>query len=270
MPAYQSESWIVNAVNSVLGQTHRNWELIIVADDLVDYRKVLAQYNITDSRIDYLSTKMVQAGPNVARNIGLSAAQGDWIAPLDTDDIYYPDRLEKLLIAGEQTGLSLDNVYVCRGKSYEEKSKIYHRASGNFYFSDFKQSLAPLLLLFRRDLISQGWDEDIIRGADTIFNLRGLERAGYAVYLQDALHEYRVHNASMCHAPGSDTLFIDAYAHTLHRLQRDGLGFRTNEFLREVIDMIAEKQQINEDYNRAVNEGFEGNYQEFVQAREYR
>ena len=263
-PAYNAKSFICNAVESVLNQTHSHWELLIVSDDGVDYQQHLRTHNIQDDRIRFFSTNARQSGPNVGRNVGLSAAKGNWIAPLDADDIYYPTRLEKLLRAAQATGLALDNVWVTSGKDYTEKELVLDVAPGQFGFTEFERSLVPLLLLFRKDLISRGWDEDVIRGADTLFNLRALEKAGYAVLVDEALHEYRVHNASMCHAPGSDQLFIEAYQHTLARLLSDGLGFETDSFRNKVIHMIAEKERINSEFNQAIEQGYTGNYQEFV------
>ena len=263
-PAYQAEAFIHLAVKSVLAQSHANWELIIVSDDQQDYAQILRERGYSHPRFRFFTTGSIATGPNVARNIGLENAKGDWIAPLDADDIYYPRRLEKLIEAGRETGLSLDNAFITSGKNFAEKERVLNQASNQFGFQDFKKSLVPLLFLFDRNLVSQGWDEDIKRGADTLFNLRGIEAAGYAVLVDEPLHEYRVHNTSMCHAPGSDKLFIEAYRYTLERLKTDGLGFSTESFKSAVIQLITSKERINSEFNRAIENGFEGNYQDFV------
>ncbi len=265
MPAFRAEACIADAVHSLLAQSHTDWELLVVADDNADYRLVLLSSGIDDSRIRYYSTDAIQSGPNVARNVGLKHARGEWIAPLDADDVYYPNRLTYLIAAASETGLALDNVNVV-GDGVADSLALNGPSKTHFSLADVKSSLVPLLFLFHYRHIKQGWDEDVVRGADTLFNLRALENAGRAGYLSEALHEYRVHNQSMCHAEGAEGLFQQAYRYTLMRLREDGLGFADEKFRRQVIDMIEEKQMINQAFAEAVNEGFDSNYQSFVQA----
>lgn len=268
MPAFRAEDCIANAVTSVLSQTHSAWEIIVIADDETDYRSVLLSHGISDSRIRYFSSGAIQSGPNFARNVGLKHARGEWIAPLDADDVYYPKRLTCLIDAARDTGLSLDNVNVV-GECVADGLVLKSPSKKHFGLENVKSSLVPLLFLFHHRHIKQGWDVDVVRGADTLFNLRALESAGSAVYLGEAHHEYRVHNQSMCHADGSELLFQDAYRHTLKRLHDDGLGFRDEEFRLRVIAMIEEKQMINQAFAEAIEQGFEGNYQSFVQTSAY-
>lgn len=265
-PAYRAERMIGEAVTSVLKQTHTHWQMFIIADDHTDYQKILRHQNINDERIHFLRTSSIQSGPNIARNLGLAKASGDWIAPLDADDVYYPERLQKLIAAAEKTGLALDNVKIV-GENITSRNVLDTKQEEPFGFDEFKNSLVPLLLLFNKRHIHHGWDEDIIRGADTMFNLRALESAGYAGFVAEPYHEYRVHNQSMCHAEGSEDLFHTAYKHTLTRLKGDGLGFQTQSFCQQVIDMIEVKQRINAAFDQAVQNGYSGNYQSFVKAQ---
>lgn len=263
-PAYHAEATIAEAVKSVLAQTHSQWEMLIVADDHQDYQQILAQQGVRDERLHFYSTNRAQCGPNVARNIALAQIRGDWIAPLDADDIYSPERLARLLEAAKPAGLALDNVRVV-GQNVRAYTALNIDATDVFGFSHVKSSLVPLLFLFHSRHVHCGWDEDVSRGADTLFNLRGLESAGCACFLSEALHEYRVHDKSMCHAPGAENIFQEAYAHTIKRLREDGLGFQTPQYREQVARMLEEKRQINQDFARAVEHGYEGNYQSFVQ-----
>ncbi len=266
MPAYQAQSHICDAVSSVLRQSEENWELIIIADDQFEYKPLIESTVKIDDRVRFCSTEKVQSGPNHARNIGLSLAQGNWIAPLDADDIYYPSRLHRLLaLAKAHSGLALDNINLMGADIEQHQNPVIRDViDGPFTFNEFKKSLVPLLFLFHRELIRSGWDEDVIRGADTLFNLRALECAGSAAYEPVPLHEYRVHNQSMCHAEGAEQLFERAYQHTLQRLREDGLGFTSAVFKREVVSLIEEKQKLNQEFNQAIVNGYAGNYQEYV------
>ena len=93
MPSYNTEKYIVDSIDSVLKQTYTNWELIIVDDCSTDNtEKVVASYN--DERIKFIK-KEVNSGAGESRNIALREAKGKWIAFLDSDDTWLPEKLEK-------------------------------------------------------------------------------------------------------------------------------------------------------------------------------
>jgi len=94
MPAYNSEAFIPEAIESVIGQTYTNWELIIVDDGSTDNTsQIVAGYKEADNRIRYFFQN--NSGPAVARNKGIKESRGKYIAFLDSDDIWYLDKLEK-------------------------------------------------------------------------------------------------------------------------------------------------------------------------------
>ena len=264
-PAFQAEAFIYRCVSSVLAQTYVDWEMLIVADDRVDYQALLRKRGIYDPRVRFLSSKKYQSGPNAARNIALQAARGQWIAPLDADDIFYRERLEHLYRAAQETGLSLDNGYVVQENQSANPQLIFEAAlSHQFSFANFRQSRIPLLFLFYRGLIVQGWDVDVERGSDTLFNLRALEAAGYARFVARPLHEYWVHGQSVCHCPCAAEKFDLAYLYAIGRLNSDGLGFHSSQYREQVAELLREKMQINRLFESALRKGFTGNYQQFI------
>lgn len=93
MPSYNTGGYIKKSVESVLAQTYENWELIIVDDCSTDNTdEVLAQ--LSDPRIRYLKNEK-NSGAAVSRNKALREAKGRWIAFLDSDDLWVPEKLEK-------------------------------------------------------------------------------------------------------------------------------------------------------------------------------
>ena len=93
MPSYNTGAYIKESIDSVLNQTYTNWELIIVDDCSNDNTDdIVASFN--DERIRYLKNEK-NSGAAVSRNRALHDAQGKWIAFLDSDDLWYPEKLER-------------------------------------------------------------------------------------------------------------------------------------------------------------------------------
>jgi glycosyltransferase involved in cell wall biosynthesis len=99
-PTYNREKFLPAAIDSVLKQTYKNFELIIVDDGSTDNTPTLmTTYLGKDSRIKYLQQK--NQGQSVARNYALSVANGDFICFLDSDNYWPEDKLEKSIRAFE-------------------------------------------------------------------------------------------------------------------------------------------------------------------------
>ena len=95
MPAYNAGKYIGRAIESVLAQTYENWELVIVDDCSTDNTyEIAASYK--DPRIRILRHEQ-NMGVGLSRNDALSASSGQWVAVLDADDEWLPERLERLI-----------------------------------------------------------------------------------------------------------------------------------------------------------------------------
>ena len=94
-PSYNSEKYISETIESVLDQTYQEWEMIIV-DDLSsdDSLQIIEHYAKKDSRIKVIRSKQ-NMGPAHARNRAIKEAKGRYIAFLDSDDVWFPKKLEK-------------------------------------------------------------------------------------------------------------------------------------------------------------------------------
>ena len=96
VPCYNSQAYIKQAIDSVRAQIYSDWELIIVDDCSTDNSAAIIQeYIRNDSRIKYLKTEKPSGSPTLPRNMGIKAAEGRFIAFLDSDDAWLPDKLEK-------------------------------------------------------------------------------------------------------------------------------------------------------------------------------
>jgi glycosyltransferase involved in cell wall biosynthesis len=89
IPFYNGVDWLCEAVQSVLDQTYKNFEIIVVNDGSPENDKIFL--NQFGEKIIYIKTK--NQGPAAARNLGIDKANGDYIAFLDSDDLWYPEKL---------------------------------------------------------------------------------------------------------------------------------------------------------------------------------
>ena len=107
MPSYRSEPFLAQAVESVVAQTVTDWELLILDDQSPDGAWEIAQsYAQRDPRIHCLRSEE-NLGVAETRNRGIESARGEWIAFLDSDDIWHDEKLEKQLDVAKRTGAGL-------------------------------------------------------------------------------------------------------------------------------------------------------------------
>lgn len=91
VPVYNGAAYIGEALNSILGQTLRPFEVIVVDDGSTDSTaEIVAEYHQT---VSYVYQE--NAGPAAARNRGIALARGDFLAFLDADDVWHPEKLAR-------------------------------------------------------------------------------------------------------------------------------------------------------------------------------
>lgn len=125
IPAYNAERWISETLRSVQAQTYQNLEIIVVDDDSPDgLARIVRDMAADDARIRLVRKE--NGGVSAARNTGIEEARGDLIAPVDADDIWYPEKIEKqvgrFLAAKSGEGVRLGLVY-CWSQSIDESGR---------------------------------------------------------------------------------------------------------------------------------------------------
>lgn len=109
MPAYNAEKYIEQAIQSVLQQTYTDWELIVIDDGSSDNTvTILSKLAELDSRIVFLQNEE-NRGVSHTRNRAVLLAKGEWIAFLDSDDLWEPNKLEKQIALSNK----YPNMVVC-------------------------------------------------------------------------------------------------------------------------------------------------------------
>jgi len=91
--AQNREQKLLRAVNSVIGQTFKDWELLIIADGCLETMKIITKF-IEDDRVSVMMIDHVKLWSGRPRNTGILNANGDWIVYLDIDDVYGENHLK--------------------------------------------------------------------------------------------------------------------------------------------------------------------------------
>lgn len=188
-PCYNSASFIVQAMDSVLAQTFEDWEMLIADDCSTDDSAAIVQeYARQDSRIRYYRTDSPSGGPSIPRNIGLEHARGEYIAFLDSDDLWLPEKLKEQL--SFLVTHKLDFVYSDYEKitwKGERKNRVIHaRAVSSFWDTIESNDIPCLTVLIRSSVIGNTRFKHIPK-EDYVFWLDIL-RQGYKAYNTGKIH----------------------------------------------------------------------------------
>ena len=186
VPVHNKAPHVGRAIESVLAQTHKNFELIIIDDASSDgSRQVIDSY--TDSRIRVLSRDIPGPGGYAARNLGVQEAQNQWVAFLDADDAWQPDHLARCaeIIDQEPTVEFIGAGFIYRDANGEVLKVRGHTDAAPYQWADFGQILTdmsfcvPSVVIQKQLLTAVGGFPagKMTRGGDIDTWLRVMEKA---------------------------------------------------------------------------------------------
>jgi len=193
IPAYNSADYTVETVASVLAQTYKNYEVIVVDDGSSDHtREALEQFS---EQITYIYKE--NGGACSARNVGIRHARGEYLACLDCDDLWLPDKLQcsvAKLDAEKELALVFTSCYLIDKDSHVIGKTNYKVNLDNTYVRLLKENyiVAPTVVMRRSCLDQVGlFDESIFIPADWDLWLR-LARDFPIGYIDKSLSKYRM------------------------------------------------------------------------------
>lgn len=194
IPVYNSEKFIRDAIDSVLNQTYRDFEIIVADDGSTDSTtEILKEY---DDKIRWKSQE--NKGPASAKNFGISMAKGKYITFLDSDDVFMPDRLEQqvdYLNKHPAVGLVYSDYYQIDEKG--ETTRLISHSKENA--SLIQQNYVPTSgVMCRRECIDTlgAFDENLGSNYDWDMWLRISEK--YPIYcIPKPLFKYKVHGGNI-------------------------------------------------------------------------
>lgn len=200
MPSWNTGNFIAESIQSVINQTYKNWELIIVDDCSTDNTDEVVSF-YKDQRIKYLKNEK-NSGAAITRNKALREAQGEWIAFLDSDDLWAPEKLEHQINFMKNNGYNLSfteyekideeskplNVYVS-GPEMVNKRKMY-----NYDY------IGQLTMMYSTKAFGLIQIKDIKKNNDYAIRLQLYKKDGTCAYLlKENLAKYRVRKVSISH-----------------------------------------------------------------------
>jgi glycosyltransferase involved in cell wall biosynthesis len=207
IPAYNEAATVERTISSVRNQTYSNLEVLVVDDGSTDQTAALVQSMAdVDHRIRLLQKS--NGGLVSARNYGIAHAGGEFIAPVDADDLWHPDKIKKQMAVMRDRGDRVGLVY-CWSRAIDERDRVLFDITpcifrGNVYTAlilrNFMSSGTPLV---RRRCVEEvgGYDATLSsRGAtcceDLKFNLEVAERYDFDL-VPEFLVAYRIRAGSM-------------------------------------------------------------------------
>lgn len=201
MPAYNCVDYISESIKSVQNQSYRNWELIVADDNSTDGTvDAVRSMAADDNRIHLLETD-INLGPAAARNRAINAAQGDYIAFLDSDDIWwYPDKLSRQISFMEQMGY--DFTYTAYEKINErgEHMGVVISAPKSVNYSSMLYQGDPignLTVVYNAEKLGKFYVPDIKKRNDFALWLKIMHDCDRAYGLDEVLASYRVRAGSV-------------------------------------------------------------------------
>lgn len=197
MPSYNTGRFIKETIESVLAQSYPTWELIIVDDcSTDDTDDVVSQY-LADERIRYIKND-TNSGAAVSRNRALREAKGKWIAFLDSDDLWEPDKLQKQISFMRDNGyhfsytnyIEIDEESKANGKSVTGPKRISKHGMYNYCW------MGCLTVMYDADTVGLIQIADIKKNNDYAMWLKVCKKAN-CYLLNETLARYRKRSGSI-------------------------------------------------------------------------
>ena len=235
MPFYNTQGYIEQAIRSLMSQSFSSWELLAIDSSSSDYSsKIVERLQGEDSRIRLFNEP--RRGVSYARNLGLRLARGEYIAFIDSDDLYLPAKLESQVrfmrehqnltccftahLRADQDGNLRRVLLDARSERLLSTSSLEYFLLGPFY--------SPLLLntaILRRSAIGCiMFDTGLRRGEDWDFLLRVL-KGRICGYIGEPLYIYRIRRGSITNSDSSQWYSFDSRVKIYSRLLAEAPSF---------------------------------------------
>ena len=219
MPAYNCEKYIKQSIASVIAQTYSNWELIVVDDCSTDNTiDIIRSFN--DDRICFQNNEC-NYGAAVTRNKAIALAKGEWIAFLDSDDLWEPSKIEEQIAFMKEHGYAFSYTdyriqlngewlpYIVTGPNIVTKRKLY-----NYNY------MSTITIMYNATSIGKIEVADLKKGNDYAMWLQVINKAN-CYRLPKCLSYYIKHDNSL--SSGSKMRLISRHYKIFRIAQKNGI-----------------------------------------------
>jgi glycosyltransferase involved in cell wall biosynthesis/nucleoside-diphosphate-sugar epimerase len=249
MPCYNAEDYIAQSINSVINQSYILWELIVIDDFSKDSsRSIVQEISAYDSRIKLICQES-NKGAGAARNVGVNSAKGQYIAFLDSDDLWEPNKLETQVNFMKDNGIN----FTCSDYAViDENSNLTGevRKAKIFYDYDILLKHCPgnSTIMYDSGQLGKFFIPPIRRRNDYLMWLQVIKKSGSLIGISSVLSKYRIHSAGISYnkfplikyhyniyhkiekLPFWKTYYLIAYWTARTLLKKITKGLRKNEF----------------------------------------
>lgn len=205
VPVYNSESVITRCVESILGQTYTDIEVMLLNDGSTDNSlSVCRSLEKRDVRVRVYTHE--NRGVSYTRTLGITLARGEYIQFVDSDDYIAPEMVEKLV---EKMQIEDADMVICGCTEYHEdheytilpdvEGKVRVKNLSFAYPSLFKKSIlnSPCNKLYKKQYIRSYFPENLSLGEDLLFNLEYIRQIETIYFLKESLYYYIIRKNSL-------------------------------------------------------------------------
>jgi len=218
IPVYNGEQFIREAIDSVLAQTYRPIEIIVVDDGSQDNTaKIIKSY----PQVTYIYQK--NSGHGVAKNTGIQHSKADYLSFLDADDLWDAQKIEI------QMNYILNNpeieYVICNMKNFYQPDCIQNQEIKEKFPDDEQACYTPSGLLIRKAVISKigGFKPEILEANDTDWHFRAKDEGIHMANVNKLLVHRRIHKSNLSHHRGLESRAVNellqAVRDSVHRKQ---------------------------------------------------
>lgn len=195
---FNSEKYIAQAIESVQAQTYTNWEMVITDDCSSDHgRSIVEEYAAKDPRIKLYKLD-ANGGPGISRNNSIKKSEGQYIAFLDSDDTWLPEKLEKqvALLTEKKCGVVCSSYLTCVEES-EPDGIVRCLKKIPYWRMVCDNAIGFLTMMFDRKVTGDALLPEIRKRQDWGLNIELLKRCRVAYGIKEPLAVYRVRKGSV-------------------------------------------------------------------------
>lgn len=223
-PNYNCGRFIAQTIESVLAQTYSHWEMLIIDDCSTDKSYEIAlKYAVKDNRIKVMRNEK-NSGAAISRNKAIEQAQGEFIAFLDSDDLWGPEKLERQIAFMRNNTCDFS---FCEYEHIDEENNSLHKIANVIKHLTYRMMMLHcwpgcLTVMYNQSVTGKVYAEDIKKNNDHALFLRALKKCHNAMGIKEIMAQYRIRKGSIS---SKKSAIIKYYIQVIHEFEKQPLIF---------------------------------------------